>query len=108
MKFFQQLCHGSFAAKKSLIFDTQLPRGMEGGLEKIQYIEGSHYRVRQEIPIEGGHQAPVFTVPLQNVTDLRESENAHLEARLIPTDDASLRVDWFRNGKAIKTGGNDF
>lgn len=37
-------------------------------------------------------KAPVFTVPLSNIDNLREGENAHFEARLTPTDDPNLKV----------------
>lgn len=46
----------------------------EGGVEEIR------------------RQAPVFTVPLNNVGGLREGENAHFEGKLIPTDDPKLKV----------------
>lgn len=65
---------------------------MEGGLEKIQNLEDSLIRTRDEKVSEEKGKAPVFTVPLSNVDNLREGENAHFEARLIPTDDPKLKV----------------
>ena len=66
---------------------------MEGGLEKIQYLEDSMVRTRDEKSSETRGQAPVFTVPLSNIDSLREGENAHFEARLTPTDDPKLKVN---------------
>jgi len=91
-------------SKANLILESQLPRGMEGGLEKIQTLEDSMFRTRDERSTESRGQAPVFTVPLSNIDSLREGENAHFEARLTPTDDPKLKVEWFWNGKPLKTG----
>ena len=77
---------------------------MEGGLEKIQTLEDSLIRTRDERVDEVKGRAPVFTVPLSNIESLREGENAHYEARLLPTDDPKLRVEWFWNGKPLKAG----
>lgn len=77
---------------------------MEGGLEKIQTLEDSLIRTRDERTTEKSGKAPVFTVPLSNIDSLREGENAHFEARLTPTDDPKLKVEWFWNGKPLKAG----
>lgn len=76
---------------------------MEGGLEKIQTLEDSMIRTREDRPDLVG-RAPVFTTPLSNVDSLREGENVHFEARVIPTDDPRLKVEWFWNGKPLKAG----
>jgi titin len=77
---------------------------MEGGLEKIQTLEDSLTRTRDEKVTEEKGKAPVFTVPLANIDSLREGESAHFEGRLIPTDDPKLKVEWFWNGKPLRTG----
>jgi len=65
---------------------------MEGGLEKIQNLEDSLVRQRDDKTVETKGQAPVFTVPLSNIDSLREGESAHFEGRLTPTDDPKLKV----------------
>ena len=65
---------------------------MESGLEKIQTLEDSMIKSKDVRTSEVTRQAPVFTSPLSNVDNLREGENAHFEARLIPTDDPKLNV----------------
>lgn len=65
---------------------------MEGGLEKIQTLEDSLVRTRDERSTEDRGKAPVFTVPLSNSDNLREGESSHFEARLTPTDDPKLKV----------------
>lgn len=39
-----------------------------------------------------------------SLENLKEGEHAHLECRVEPISDANLRIEWFVNGKAIKTG----
>nr|XP_036671085.1 titin isoform X4 [Drosophila suzukii] len=92
------------ASKASLILDSQLPRGMEGGLEKIANLEYSMVRTREETTEETKGKAPVFTVPLENIDNLREGENAHFEARITPADDPKLKVEWYWNGRPLKAG----
>lgn len=65
---------------------------MEGGLEKLQTLEDSMIRRKDVKEEEERGRAPVFTVPLSNIENLREGENAHFEARLTPTDDPNLKV----------------
>ncbi|GIY11090.1 titin, partial [Caerostris extrusa] len=91
-------------SKKSIILDPQIPKEMADSNRRIMELEEHLYRSRAEYTEEVQLEAPRFTVPLENVTDLREGENAHLEARLIPTDDPDLRVEWFKNSKALKAG----
>lgn len=69
---------------------------MEGGLEKIQTLEDSLIRQKDDKTVETKGQAPVFTVPLSNIESLREGESAHFEARLTPTDDPKLKVSVFQ------------
>lgn len=61
-------------------------------LEKIQTLEDSMIKTREVKTKETRGQAPTFTTPLSNIDNLREGENAHFEARLIPTDDSKLSV----------------
>lgn len=77
---------------------------MEGGLEKIQNLEDSNIHARDEQIDEIKGRAPVFTTPLENVDNLREGENVHFEARVVPTDDPKLKIEWFWNGKPLKVG----
>lgn len=68
---------------------------MEGGLQKIQNLEDSLVRSRDERSTEISGKAPVFTVPLSNIDSLREGESSHFEARLTPTDDPKLTVIYY-------------
>lgn len=70
---------------------------MESGLEKIQNLEDSHIRNKDETIEETKGRAPMFTVPLSNVDSLREGENVHFEARVTPVDDPKLKIGTFDN-----------
>lgn len=51
---------------------------MMGGLDKIPMLEDKSKAPKTERQRKG--QAPVFTVPLENI-QLRESESAHFETK---------------------------
>lgn len=57
--------------------------------------------------------SPVFKVGLQDPQPVGEGQNVHLEARLEPTGDPTMRVEWFCNGRPLTIGSrfktyNDF
>ena len=89
--------------KSGLILTPQVPGEMrEQTLQQIQQLE-SH---KMNVSVEGSASssaAPRFTSPISN-SILKEGENAHFEARLSPTDDPNMSVEWFWNGKALKAG----
>ncbi|CAG0890532.1 unnamed protein product [Cyprideis torosa] len=89
-------------SRANLILTSQLPSDMAGGLEKIANLEeAGRLRPTPGAPDVPG-QAPVFTVPLENVDDLKEGENTHLEARFTPKDDSKLRVEWYKDDLPLK------
>jgi len=92
--------------KSGLILTPQIPGEMQAHtLEKLQYLERTRGRLPADAGEDGGAgAAPRFTVPIANVDGLREGENAHFEARLVPTDDPNLTIEWLWNGKALKAG----
>ena len=62
--------------------------------EKISQLESLKMKAASgDEPTSG--VAPRFTVPIENKDNLREGENAHFEARLIPTDDPTLSIEWW-------------
>jgi len=48
-------------------------------------------------------QAPQFTKPLHNI-QTSEGTNVHLECRLKPVGDPTMKIDWLVNGRPVKTG----
>jgi titin len=90
--------------KSGLILTPQIPGEMkQQTLQKIQTLETMKMRTSMQQSSAAGC-APRFTVPISDIADLREGENAHFEARLIPTDDPTLTVEWFWKGKPLKAG----
>ena len=41
---------------------------------------------------------------LHSLENLKEGDHAHLECRVEPINDPNLKIEWFVNGIAIKTG----
>jgi titin len=98
--------------KRNIIFESQLPKGMERTIEKIAELEGlGADQVPQSLDDDTG-KPPEFVTTPTNLT-LSENSLAHFECRLTPINDPSMRVDWFHNGKALWAGSriktiNDF
>jgi hypothetical protein len=92
------------SSDKERIFLHLIPGEMkQHTLERIQHLESMKLRTFTQSSSAPG-TAPRFTVPITNIDSLKEGENAHFEARLVPTDDPTLIVEWFWNGKALKAG----
>ena len=45
-----------------------------------------------------------FVVELSGQTQLWEGQSAHVECRLEPYPDPSMKVEWFHNGKPLAAG----
>ena len=97
-------CTIKCSEKSSLILTPQVPGEMkEHTMSRIQHLESMKMSKTSQSAMTQG-VAPRFTVPISNIDDLKEGENAHFEARLIPTDDPTLNIEWYWNGKALKAG----
>jgi hypothetical protein len=75
----------------------------EGAWEQIQMLEDSSRYTRKQVEEMSVEQIPLFTKPLHNIETV-EGTNIHLECRLIPVGDSSMRIDWLVNGQPIRTG----
>ena len=87
----------SILAKSSIITETD----NESAMQQISYLEAEKVTLKSEE--EAMAVAPSFTKPLKSV-ESPEGQNIHLEARLAPTGDSTMRVEWTVNGKSLKTG----
>lgn len=97
----ETLAQVSVIAKSNVVTETE----HESALEQISYLETSteqrlHHVTMEEVVVK---QPPQFTKMLKNV-DAIEGQNVHLEARLSPTGDPTMRVEWTLNGRPLKTG----
>lgn len=89
----------SIITKKDIIAESQHP----GGLEKIQYLEDSSKysrRAEEEVKIS---QKPRFLGPLKGTNKIVEGQSAHFEARVEPQSDLTMTIEWYFNGKQIKS-----
>ena len=75
----------------------------EGAWEQIQMLEDSSRYSRKQVEEMSVEQIPCFTKPLHNIETV-EGTNIHLECRLIPVGDSSMRIDWLVNGQPVRTG----
>ena len=91
-------CTLKVAGKAGLLLDT-MDRDRLAQLRNLEHKD----RTRPE-DIDAPITKPVFTTPLNSVDGAAESGHVHLECRLEPVNDPNLRVEWFVNGKAVKTG----
>jgi titin len=89
----------SCAGKSGVVYESARPEG----LEKIKQLEGHGPYQRPEIQDPATTQRPMFTAPLQNIDPIAEGQTAHFECRLIPVNDPTLKVEWFRNEQPIET-----
>ncbi len=94
-------------AKSNVITETE----HEAAVQQISYLE-SHQESRmqmssvsqqQEMTSISSSQPPKFTKLLKNL-EAKEGQTVHLEARLAPTGDPTMKLEWTVNGKPLKTG----
>lgn len=89
--------------KRNIILESQLPKGMEGTIDKIAALEGYNGTSDSLTPeAETGNPPEFITTPSDLI--LGENSSAHFECRLQPVNDSSMRVEWYHNGKALLTG----
>lgn len=70
-------------------------------LQYIQQLEDySKYQHTESVDEQATHR-PQFIRPLQELGELQEGRNAHFEAQLTPVSDPTMRVEWYKDGKAI-------
>ena len=73
----------------------------ESAMQQISYLETEKVKLSSEEEVL--KVAPTFTKSLKNI-EAPEGQNIHLEARLAPTGDSTMRVEWTVNGALLKTG----
>ena len=95
-------------AKSNVITETE----HEAAMQQISYLE-SHQEQRMQMTSTsemtsmqqvGPSQPPKFVKPLKAAVEAMEGQAVHLEARLSPTGDSTMKVEWTVNGKPLKTG----
>jgi len=86
---------------RSSIDTTTMHRG---AYDKAQKLEESKFVEPRYDVEEISKSRPIFVIPLSDPKPVQESKNVHLECRLEPMGDPTMRVEWFFNGKPITVG----
>lgn len=73
-------------------------------MNKIQYLEDDSRYKKAAAEDSCIIEKPQFGKPLKSVEHVPEGRSVHLEATLIPVNDATMKVEWFCNGKPIPQG----
>jgi hypothetical protein len=73
-------------------------------MEKTQRLEGSKFVEPQYHIEEISKSKPIFVQPLSDPKPVNEGKNIHLECRLEPMGDPTMRVEWFCNGRPVTVG----
>lgn len=94
------LCVYSFTARSG-IDTSSVHRGI---YEKTQHLEKSKHIEPQYDIEEISKSKPIFVQPLSDPKPVNEGKNIHLECRLEPLGDPTMRVEWFQNGRPITIG----
>lgn len=76
----------------------------KGIYEKTQNLERAKFVEPQYEIEEISKSKPYFVQPLSDPKPVNEGKNIHLECRLEPLGDPTMRVEWFQNGKPITIG----
>lgn len=79
-----------------------------GVVEKAPYLESKKFTEPQYDIEEISKSKPIFVQPLSDPAPVNEGKNIHLECRLEPMGDPTMRVEWFQNGKPVTVGKNYF
>lgn len=85
--------------KGGVFYDSLQPQS----LERIRELEGLGMQQPQAPQTPTG-EAPRFITQLQDISKLVEGQSAHFEARLTPTNDPDLVVEWYYNGNKLPHG----
>ncbi|CAI4222564.1 unnamed protein product [Auanema sp. JU1783] len=81
--------------------------------QAVEQLEANLHRRPEEHIEETEEKLPVFIEPLSAPVDCAESERVHFSARYEPINDNKLQIQWYLDGRPLKTGSrvkaiNDF
>nr|CDQ05422.1 BMA-KETN-1, isoform j [Brugia malayi] len=97
------------ASKEALLLQPQ-DEGKAKAIERLEY--NLHLKPEEKI-VEEQKTVPVFIEPLSAPVTCEEGDRVHFTARYEPLNDNQLQIQWYLNGKPLKTGSrvktiNDF
>lgn len=73
-------------------------------IQKTQELEAYQMMQRQTyVEVDQTiRQKPFFKTQLIEKLELSEGKTAHFEARLEPSGDSTMRIEWMKDGKALE------
>lgn len=72
--------------------------------DKTRVLEGTKHTTPKYEVEEISKSKPIFVIPLSTIPPIPEGKHAHLECRLEPMGDPTMRVEWFHSGKPVTVG----
>jgi len=91
----------SVRARASIILESQAPNGAE----KIRELEDMLNYKPQSYQEDVVQTAPIFTQQLRGPPGkVKEGQSMHLDCSVQPTNDPTLRIEWFFNGRPLNIG----
>ncbi|OUC40200.1 immunoglobulin I-set domain protein [Trichinella nativa] len=84
--------------KAGIIIDSQQPQSLPRILE-LEAVKATP-EVLPAVPPE----APKFITCFPKLDPLTEGDTVHLEAQLVPVEDATMKVEWFHDNKPLLLG----
>ena len=97
-------CTLQVKGRQGIILEPQLPQSFKSGTQSIQKLEENLYR--REEPAQAADELPhppKFVSEIKDL-DLVEGQAAHFDCRVEPVGDASMRIEWFHNGRPLGSG----
>lgn len=88
--------------KDSIVTTTLHPMGQQG-LESIKLLEQTVERETIE-ELKPEFPKPIFVEPLKPSFNVNEGQGLHMEARVEPSNDPSLEIEWLFNGQPLISG----
>ena len=78
--------------------------GIQSGTQSIQKLEENLWKREEQAETEEEKpNPPRFVSDIKDV-DLIEGQAAHFDCRVEPVGDASMRIEWFHNGRPLGSG----
>jgi len=97
-------CSLQVKGRQGIVLEPQLPQSFKSGTQSIQKLEENLYK-REEPAAQPDEQPnpPKFVSEIKDL-DLVEGQPAHFDCRVEPVGDASMRIEWFHNGRPLGSG----
>lgn len=90
-------------ARSTVTGDLGIPE-QQRYIEKVQELEAWRQQDQQKYVVETPESLapPEFKTPIKDQLGIREGGFAHFEARLEPVGDATMRVEWLKDGRPVE------